>query len=746
MLREISRTKASVKTSRSNSIKEHGMGGVEPGGFNQNIGMEGLIRALLNFQSTISETSNMTQIMNLSFQTLQRTIDNSKGNNGGEKSVSLPNSGAKSEDKEDSLKGMKSIFKGSSDGMIKEIKEKVGQFQGPAGPSFKTLLQVGSKAGLIGLAAGAAGAVAQVVGDIALDEGQKSIEEITQSDEEKKNAAADARDKNLADFTKSFKADNSGNFMVKLVSEYNQTEASLRNGVRSLFGLEPKHMGQGQADDFYDSMVTYYQKKDSTIRNRDDMNRYLEKNGISTEDAVKEWSEKSGYAKKTEKEREEIFIKNYEKKLQEEEKQKKLVKKAQKAYDEKYNKGETDSLDTDKITTQVNEKLNKVQSGHNLEILKAEMAGVRTDSTEYINLRKRQNQELKDVLNEQLKIMDRSIRNLKESMNKLDPNSDEWKEKKEDLDERREARQKMGNQFEETALQSDVDTKRMAFQSSLSGINNQLARVDSSSQGKGLVAALGMDRESKVYLDKMSEITRSRSRQLQEQLTILRSTPASGDDAVRLQQEIMNLQNNISSNNLQLKELFLSKIGIERRQLEVHSSDRNNAYLAERVKRGGAEEDSPAMRTLRVSNMKQEVYEMNALISKYKKDLNGKEPETQRKIQEQIRELTNQSLQTQLGILDEMKSSAGTFNMPEGVTAMTRYEYLTRGNTHQSYTIGSGDVVVNVTLPNVTNGVSPSQLETIGNGLGRGLAYGKAGSLRDQLLMNPTTAYRSKTS
>ncbi|MGG1616577.1 hypothetical protein ACIFQM_08795 [Paenibacillus sp. NRS-1782] len=86
------------------------------------------------------------------------------------------------------------------------------------------------------------------------------------------------------------------------------------------------------------------------------------------------------------------------------------------------------------------------------------------------------------------------------------------------------------------------------------------------------------------------------------------------------------------------------------------------------------------------------------------------------------------------------------FHMPEVMTELTRNEYLTHANIHPSYTINSGDVIVHVTLPNVTNNVSPTQLEAIGHGLGRGLKNGRAGSLRDQLLMNPTTAYRSSTS
>ncbi|KJD47193.1 hypothetical protein [Paenibacillus terrae] len=114
--------------------------------------------------------------------------------------------------------------------------------------------------------------------------------------------------------------------------------------------------------------------------------------------------------------------------------------------------------------------------------------------------------------------------------------------------------------------------------------------------------------------------------------------------------------------------------------------------------------------------------------------------------QEQHSEWRGQSLQAQLGIWSGVEPLAGTFHMPGGVTELTSNEYLTRANMHPSYMINSGDVIVHMTLPNVTNNVSPTQLETMGNRLGRGLKNGRVGSLRDQLLMNPTTAYRSSTS
>ncbi|MCC3381827.1 hypothetical protein ACFQ5D_02830 [Paenibacillus farraposensis] len=105
-------------------------------------------------------------------------------------------------------------------------------------------------------------------------------------------------------------------------------------------------------------------------------------------------------------------------------------------------------------------------------------------------------------------------------------------------------------------------------------------------------------------------------------------------------------------------------------------------------------------------------------------------PEASWNFQEQIREWSSQSKPTRVDDWNGTKLPAGMFKMP----------------AIPSYTINSGDVVVHVTLPNVTNSVSPTQLEMIGNRLGRGLQNGRVGSLRDQLLMNPTTAYRSSAS
>ena len=63
-------------------------------------------------------------------------------------------------------------------------------------------------------------------------------------------------------------------------------------------------------------------------------------------------------------------------------------------------------------------------------------------------------------------------------------------------------------------------------------------------------------------------------------------------------------------------------------------------------------------------------------------------------------------------------------------------------STHSKFSIQSGDMYVNVTLPNVTSNMSSQELASIGAALGKGIAQGKNVQLRNQLSGNPY-AYRT---
>jgi hypothetical protein len=112
-------------------------------------------------------------------------------------------------------------------------------------------------------------------------------------------------------------------------------------------------------------------------------------------------------------------------------------------------------------------------------------------------------------------------------------------------------------------------------------------------------------------------------------------------------------------------------------------------------------------------------------------------------IQQQIRDLTKQSLQAQLGIWDEVKQQSGTFNLPDGIRPMSYYQHITRNSSSSAYTVQGGDVSVQVILPNVTDKTNEAQLYQIGRSLGRGFGDGTNGGLRLQQLGNPFPKYKS---
>lgn len=159
-------------------------------------------------------------------------------------------------------------------------------------------------------------------------------------------------------------------------------------------------------------------------------------------------------------------------------------------------------------------------------------------------------------------------------------------------------------------------------------------------------------------------------------------------------------------------------------------------YLQARVDSGGADENSPLLRNLRISQYEKKVDIFAQLIKDRGNELKATDdPEAQKAIQREIRDLQRQSLQAQLGILDEMKSEGATFNLPDKVKAMSYYEYLARNNTHQTYTIQGGDTNVTVTNFTNANGTSADRLKQIGKAFGEGLHGGN--SLRLQKQANP---------
>lgn len=620
------------------------------------------------------------------------------------------------------------------------------------GDKFKRFLSETSD-----LARGAGGAIggltanifkmgAQLVAMLALAQAAKTVAmNMTTTDDQRQLMSAEKQEKDIVGVANTLRVagDNGVWSLPNIGNTLYLMYGTFMNGVSRFFGGEDTHLGVGHAKEMMDGIREMYNKQGANLKNNEDLANYLKDNDISEEEAVNAWSEASGKKKEIQEKKKQAFIKQYERTQLENKEKASIEKEAKKSYDEKYQNGLLSNITADEAKIRLKEGYTEVQKKNEAESLQAELDGVATDSKAFLDMKEAQIKRLEEVLQRELAIFDRYIEESKKRLQSIqNKNSAEYKEEekryKQLIDDRK-------STDEEGQKQIDMDRKleqQRQFQTKFSSVQKRLQQTEQVAQAKELMVAINMDRQSKAYIGALQKITSSKISDLQKRLAELKAMEAKGDQRDELAFAIQDLNNSILNEQLRYKDLSLSKIGIERIDLEEKAGDRENAYLAEKLRRGGAPDDSPELRALRIASAKQEVQDINKLIGQYKKDMVGKSPEEQKKYMQEIRDLTKQSLQAQLGILEEVKSPVGTFNLPDGITAMSRYDYLTRGNTHQSFTVGSGDVVVNIALPNVTNNTTSAQLTAIGNGIGRGLFTGRVGSIRDQMLMG-TAAYRS---
>ncbi|TPG83694.1 hypothetical protein EEL32_17205 [Brevibacillus laterosporus] len=623
------------------------------------------------------------------------------------------------------------------------------------GDKFKNFLSETSD-----LARGAGGAIggltgnifkmgAQLVAMLALAQAAKTIAiNATTTEDQRQLMSAEKQESDMVGVANSLRlaGDNGVFSLPSLGNTMYLMYGTFMNGVSRLFGGEDTHLGLGNAVEIMNGVREMYNKRGENLETNEELANYLRDNDISEEEAVNAWAEESGRKKEIQEKKKQAFLKRYDRSLLENKEKVYLEQEAKKNYDEKYKNGLLSNITADEAKAMLKEDFTKVQKKNEEEILQADFDGLATDSKNFTAMKEEQIRRMEEVLKQHLKILDMYIGESEKSLQSIqDKNSDQYKDKEKQYKEYIDTRKSVQEDGQQQINKDKHAEQQRQFQSKFSSVQQGLQLAEQVAQAKELMVGINMDRQSKAYIGALQKITDSKISDLRMRLADMKAIEAKGDQRKELESAIRDVENSIYNEQLRYKDLSLSKIGIERIDLEEKASDRENNYLAEKVRRGGASDDSPGMRALRISSAKQEVQDINKLIGQYKKDMVEKSPEEQKKYTQEIRDLTKQSLQAQLGILEEVKSPVGTFNLPDGVTAMSRYEYLTRGNTHQSFTVGSGDVTVNIALPNVTSSTTDAQLSAIGNGIGRGLFTGRVGGMRDQMLMG-TAAYRSNYS
>ncbi|OBR67743.1 hypothetical protein A7K91_08390 [Paenibacillus oryzae] len=514
--------------------------------------------------------------------------------------------------------------------------------------------------------------------------------------------------------------------------------------INKSLGSDATQTGYDDIKEAFHGMIKMYNARGANLSSGRELVEYLNNNNIPYEQAVFEWSRESGRHQQTLNIRQEAMNKQYEDAQFNYADEEKLKKMAKEKYEKKYQEGEINypSFSSDTLTARVADKVKEARDNNQLSTLRALLGGMRTDSSEYIEMRKKQAASIRQVMDDELAIIDRYIANAKEMMLGATPGSQEYVNAQNTVNNLTSNRENVVAQGEASILQEEWSSLQESYQNQVKRVDKNLFKLDLMAQAKELAAAYRMDTESRGFLETMKKIALGKVASMKVELNNLKAIEAIGDLSEDQALQVLQLQNSIASEQAKVKEYNLAAIGLGSTRIQENSSDRENDLLALRLRSGNPDGSSPIMRNRRIANAKAEVSEIAQVIKELQATLPTAGAEETTRINSEIRNLQKQSLQAQLGILDEMKNSSGTFNLPEGVKAMSRYEYLTQGNTHNTTTIGTGDVTVNITLPNVTNGMTASQLQQVGQSIGQGLSVGRVGGLRSQQAMNPHN-YRS---
>lgn len=512
---------------------------------------------------------------------------------------------------------------------------------------------------------------------------------------------------------------------------------SIVNGISSFFGAPTDDIGYFKTISNLDDMKSHYKFNGSNeefakwIQSEDGLN-------MTTEEGVAKWAEETGRNEETKALRQKAANKQYADAQLKKSEEKELERIAKETYEKKQKDAIKSPIsDVNVVKTRISDNMSEIKDVNTVTTLRNLMGGMKTDSEDYIAMRQQQVRSLRGVLDDELALIDKLISNAQAIMDKSDPDTKEYAEAKNAKEVNIANRKELVDEVEPDILQEEYDLPEEVFRKRLGKSNKAFQTIDLLSQAKELAATYKMDTSSQAYLDAMKQIAVNKVSSMKSELENMKNIQAQGDQSEELTTAILQQQNTIDSEQAKVKEYNLASIGIGRQKISENSSDRENELLALKLRAGNPDDSSSILRNKRIANAKSEVSEIAQVINSLKAKLPNAGADEAVKINQEIRELNKQSLTTQLGILDEMKASAGTFNMPDGVTAMSRYQYLTRGNTHNTTTIGQGEVTVNITLPNITNGMTTSQMQQVGKAVGQGLSTGRLGGLRTQMAGNP---------
>lgn len=430
-------------------------------------------------------------------------------------------------------------------------------------------------------------------------------------------------------------------------------------------------------------------------------------------------------------------------------------------------RGELEYFTSDAINESISSDTSTIQAEQNANQLKSLINGYKSDSAEYMKIRidaiKKEQKLYKDWITdfkEYVAMLDSGLIELENAGKryKLDENGNmikkddgtyeetsEYTIQKEAAESNRTRLNDLQKEFQPKIDELELEKNKLVIDTAVASVNKEVSRISSLRNYRDTLDSLSMDTTSRNYLDSKLINAQDSIRAMKEQLAIFKDEiKGQLDPDDKITDAITSLEQQIASAQVEVKNLRLQRLTSWKEPFNDKLEYVDIKYLQKQVALGGVSSDSPILQNLRISEYNDRLAIITSELAGRRKELSSANNEEEiNQINKDIRDLTKQSLQTQISIQQELKNiSGGTFNLPDGVRALTEFDYMASKSTHSNFSIQSGDMYVNVTLPNVTSNMSSQELASIGATLGKGIAQGRNVQLRNQLSGNPY-AYRT---
>lgn len=554
---------------------------------------------------------------------------------------------------------------------------------------------------------------------------------------------------------------------------------NVSNGYNWLFnaltGTDSKTVGWESMGDFTEWATKKYggSNKVEALANANRQAKEADKNAstLTYQDLAKMYLDETGKTQKLTELEQKNFLEEYKKSAVAEAEAETRRLKEQAAKDawskEARARGELEYFTSDAINESISSDTSTIQAEQNANQLKFLVNGYKSDSAEYMKIRidaiKKEQKLYKDWITdfkEYVAMLDSGLIELENAGKryKLDENGNRIKKddgtyeetseytiQKEAAKSNRTRLNDLQKEFQPKIDELELEKNRLVIDTAVASVNKEVSRISSLKNYRDTLDSLSMDTTSRNYLDSKLINAQDSIRAMKEQLAIFKDEiKGQLDPDDKITDAITSLEQQIASAQVEVKNLRLQRLTLWKEPFNDKLEDVDIKYLQKQVALGGVSSDSPILQNLRISEYNDRLAIITSELAGRRKELSSANNEEEiNQINKDIRDLTKQSLQTQISIQQELKNiSGGTFNLPDGVRALTEFDYMASKSTHSNFSIQSGDMYVNVTLPNVTSNMSSQELASIGAALGKGIAQGRNVQLRNQLSGNPY-AYRT---